>query len=137
MQFQYTVLFLLRACSMHRSQSCLAAVCSTVRPPRRGLPRPNCHSQGFTSWTLLFGLALIYTVVASAQPNWKLIWAGIVLRWSQHAACCGISADFLLHWHSKALMSFLCQCSGTGTGRPEWPRNLLKAFLCQWHMQPC
>ncbi len=68
--------------------------CSLLDCQTTGLPRPNCHSQGFTSWTLLFGLALIYTVAASAQPNWKLIWAGIVLRWSQHAACFGISADF-------------------------------------------
>jgi hypothetical protein len=35
--------------------SCLpgrqAPVFSTDRPPRRGLPRPNCHSHWFTSYT--------------------------------------------------------------------------------------
>ncbi len=31
----------------------LSVVSLTVRPPRRGLPRPNCHSQGLTSYTLL------------------------------------------------------------------------------------
>ncbi len=30
-----------------------AIVCSTVRPPKRGFPRPNCHNHGFTSYTLL------------------------------------------------------------------------------------
>ncbi len=31
----------------------LAPVFSTDRPPRRGLPRPNCHSHKFTSYKLL------------------------------------------------------------------------------------
>ena len=33
--------------------SFLSSVFSTNRPPRRGKPRPNCHSHWFTSYTLL------------------------------------------------------------------------------------
>ena len=36
-----------------RAASFLSSVFSTDRPPRRGLPRPNCHSHAFTSYTLL------------------------------------------------------------------------------------
>ena len=33
----------------YRNASFLSSVSSHDRPPRRGLPRPNCHSHGFTS----------------------------------------------------------------------------------------
>ena len=36
-----------------RTVSFRMAVSSTVRPPRRGLPRPKFHSQALTSYTLL------------------------------------------------------------------------------------
>ena len=36
-----------------QSESFLSSVFSTDRPPRRSLPRPNCHSHGFTSYTWL------------------------------------------------------------------------------------
>jgi hypothetical protein len=42
-------------------------VSATVRPPRLGLPRPNCHSQGLTSLTLLPRLPS--DAAALAQPN--------------------------------------------------------------------
>ncbi len=32
-----------------RADSCLSEVSSTVKPPRRGLQRPNCHSHVLTS----------------------------------------------------------------------------------------
>ncbi len=50
---------------------CQSAVCLTgsVRPPRRGLPRPNCHSQGLTSYTLLPRLPS--AAAESAQPCGK------------------------------------------------------------------
>lgn len=47
----------------------LAIVCLTVRPPKRGFPRPNCHSHGLTSYTLLPRLPS--TSAESAQPNGK------------------------------------------------------------------
>ena len=47
----------------------LAIVCSIVRPPKRGLPRPNCHSHRFTSYTSLSRLPS--TAAESAQPNGK------------------------------------------------------------------
>ena len=47
----------------------LSAVSLTVRPPRRGLPRPNCHSQGLTSYTLLPRLPS--AAAESAQPYGK------------------------------------------------------------------
>ncbi len=39
--------------SSFRAASFLSSVFSTDRPPRSGLPRPNCHSHRFTSYTLL------------------------------------------------------------------------------------
>jgi hypothetical protein len=44
-----------RRLSSLRAASFLSSVFSTDRPPRRGLPRPNCHSHRFTvnSYTLL------------------------------------------------------------------------------------
>jgi hypothetical protein len=40
----------------------------TYRVPRRGLPRPNCHSHGFTSYTLLPRLPSAAAV--SQMPTW-------------------------------------------------------------------
>ena len=47
----------------------LMAVSSTVRPPRRGLPRPNFHSHWLTSYTLLPRLPS--AAAESAQPTGK------------------------------------------------------------------
>ena len=38
-----------RLCRASLATFFLSPVCSTDRPPRRGLPRPNCHSHGLTS----------------------------------------------------------------------------------------
>ncbi len=38
-----------RLCCALLTPSFLSVVSSMVRPPRRGLPRPNCHSHGLTS----------------------------------------------------------------------------------------
>ena len=43
----------------------------TDRPPMQGLPRPNCHSHWFTSYTLL--PLLPFTAAASAAPNWNAL----------------------------------------------------------------
>ncbi len=57
------------ACSS-RLASFFRAASSTVRPPRRGLPRPNCHSHGLTSYTLLPRLpsALILQQLCGHSP---------------------------------------------------------------------
>ena len=41
------------------------------RPPMRGLPRPNCHSDGLTSYTLLPSRPS--AAAASAVPNWSAL----------------------------------------------------------------
>ena len=40
-------------------------------PPMRGLPRPNCHSHGLNSYTLL--PLLPSAAAASAVPNWNTL----------------------------------------------------------------
>ena len=60
----------------------LAPVFSTDRPPRRGLPRPNCHSHGFTSYTWLprWPSAAAESQLPTGKPDLlcRLYWWGIV-----------------------------------------------------------
>ncbi len=76
-------------CSSLTKALFLAIVCSIFRPPKRGFPRPNCHSHRFTSYTLLPGPPS--TTAESAQPNgkpeslrflnmWGMIWVEFYAR---------------------------------------------------------
>ncbi len=56
-------------CRSSATSLLLAIVCSAVRPPKRGFPRPNCHSHWLTSYTLL--PCLPSTAAESAQPDGK------------------------------------------------------------------
>ncbi len=52
--------------------SIMSPVFSTDRPPRRGLPRPNCHSHWFTSYTLLPRLPSAAAVQCHSFPPGSL-----------------------------------------------------------------
>ncbi len=54
----------LRSC---RATSFLSSVSSHDRPPRQGLPRPNCHSHRFTSYTLLNCISMLATKILLGQ----------------------------------------------------------------------
>ena len=49
----------------------LAPVFSIDRPPRRSLPRPNCHSHSFTSFTLLPSLPSTAAVSQLSKKHWE------------------------------------------------------------------
>ena len=53
------------------STSRLSAVSGRGRPLMRGLPRPNCHSSGLTSYSLL--LLRTSAAAATAVPNWNAL----------------------------------------------------------------
>ncbi len=84
-----------------RSESCLSEVSSIVRPPKRGLPRPNIHSHVLTSLTLLPRLPS--SAAASAHPAGK----------HELLFCCTCEGLLESRYHpeSRALEGFCQPCS--------------------------
>ena len=68
-----------------RAASFLSSVSSHDRPPRRGLSRPNCHSHGFTSYTLLPRLpsAAAVSQLPAGKPEplcWLYLWGMVGVK---------------------------------------------------------
>ncbi len=68
-----------RLCHALLTASFLSVVSSMVRPPRRGLPSPNCHSHGLTSQLLLPSYQSV--AAASAQPYGKPESLCLLIMW--------------------------------------------------------